>query len=410
MNLKEGLKLVGLAAVLVLLTLAPGRVGEVAAFSSSSVPVVNVSSGDTVTLRCPGVPQEKYGKVLSICPEQYSIRAPSTATELVVIIEGVTGPSALLAKVGSSLQFTPEEQAAGWWVVFEESGTYSWTGTSTPPFTPGQIYIGFLNGATSEQTYTITFQVDGQREPVPEGNAPEILSINFPEEIPADGTEYTGYLNFRDRNSDVILAEFQVLQALEAESYSVFNPQVRGTSEGLFAFTFSASTAQRIRYRVTLMDGAGNRSQPEDFTFAAVSLRCPNAHAASEIHILGEHSFLVSAPERAQAGESVCFYAGWAAKTKEQVQDFLNAIEMVVKIDGTEIVNAGRYWRSDLEQIERPEYGTLWVGWWSYVSKPLRAGGHEVYSKWTITQEIFDGFDTVEAGTVWEFTTPFAVV
>jgi hypothetical protein len=124
------------------------------AISGGSVPVVNVSSGDTVTLRCPGAEEEGFW---AVCPEQYSLDVPGDTTELTLSIEGVIGSTAIVAKPDNPLEFTQEElerlTSEGWVKFAEASGTYSWR------VTPGQIYVGLLNGTTREQTYMIEFRI-----------------------------------------------------------------------------------------------------------------------------------------------------------------------------------------------------------------------------------------------------------
>lgn len=94
---------------------------------------------------------------------------------------------------------------------------------------------------------------------------PKIISIEFPQEIPADGSKRSGTIYFKDRDGDVIWVQFYALVG-NAGSEG-FAPPVYGQKEGAFGFDLRCNQPQTITYRVTLKDKAGNRSDPFDFTF-----------------------------------------------------------------------------------------------------------------------------------------------
>ncbi|MGQ9601368.1 MAG: hypothetical protein ACUVUT_01620 [Candidatus Bipolaricaulia bacterium] len=97
---------------------------------------------------------------------------------------------------------------------------------------------------------------------------PEILAIEFPESITADGSEILGTVRFRDRDGDIVLAEFKVVEASAFEPFS-FDPEVAGQKEGSFPFAIFTYLPQRVTLELTLIDRRGQRSRPKRFSFTA---------------------------------------------------------------------------------------------------------------------------------------------
>lgn len=97
---------------------------------------------------------------------------------------------------------------------------------------------------------------------------PEILAIEFPERIEADGSEVVGTVRFRDREGDIVLAEFKVVEAQAFEPFS-FDPEVAGQKEGGFQFAVFSLIPQKVTLEVTLVDRLGQRSRPKRFSFTA---------------------------------------------------------------------------------------------------------------------------------------------
>lgn len=102
------------------------------------------------------------------------------------------------------------------------------------------------------------------------GTPPEITFVDFPMEIPADGSEHTGYIGFKDPDGDVIRADFEVVRAVDFQSFSIDLQQFKGLKEGVFSFTISTMTPQEVTLRLTLIDETGNRSEPEELSFVAL--------------------------------------------------------------------------------------------------------------------------------------------
>ncbi len=101
------------------------------------------------------------------------------------------------------------------------------------------------------------------------GTPPEITFIDFPSEIPADGSEITGYVGFKDKDGDIATANFEVVKAEDFQPFSLDLRQFKGYTEGVFMFTIATTTPQQVTLRLTLIDEAGNRSEPKEFSFAA---------------------------------------------------------------------------------------------------------------------------------------------
>ena len=129
----------------------------------------------------------------------------------------------------------------------------------------GRITIAAPEAENSPVTVSVTLELRAQAQPL------EILAIDFPSQIQADGQPVTGFVFFRDPDGDVVQAEFRVIEALDLESFTLdLQEQLRGLTEGVFEFQIATNTPQRATYEVTLLDAAGNRSEPERFSFEAI--------------------------------------------------------------------------------------------------------------------------------------------
>lgn len=104
--------------------------------------------------------------------------------------------------------------------------------------------------------------------PTPKTNAPEIMQVQFPAEITADGNSVAGHVRFRDLDGDVVQAEFEVVEALVFTPFA-FDPGVQGVTDGTFEFSVFTVIPQEVALRVTLIDAQGHRSQPMEFRFTA---------------------------------------------------------------------------------------------------------------------------------------------
>jgi hypothetical protein len=102
------------------------------------------------------------------------------------------------------------------------------------------------------------------------GTTPEIIFIDFPKQIQADGTKVSGFVGFKDADGDLAKAEFSVVQAKDLQPFTIDLKILKGIKEGVFEFQIATKTPQQATLRVVLVDEAGNRSQPGEFSFEAV--------------------------------------------------------------------------------------------------------------------------------------------
>jgi parallel beta-helix repeat protein len=99
---------------------------------------------------------------------------------------------------------------------------------------------------------------------------PEIVFIDFPNQIQADGSKVSGFVGFKDPDGDLARAEFAVVQAKDFQPFTVDLKDLKGVKEGVFEFQIATQTPQRVVLQVVLVDEAGNRSTPKEFWFEAV--------------------------------------------------------------------------------------------------------------------------------------------
>lgn len=97
---------------------------------------------------------------------------------------------------------------------------------------------------------------------------PEILSIDFPTEIPSDGSRINGTVRFRDPDGDISWVWFEALSG-RFTSFS-FDPSVSRQTSGSFGFSIWCNEVQTVTLMVVLRDQAGNESAPFKFTFRCV--------------------------------------------------------------------------------------------------------------------------------------------
>lgn len=104
----------------------------------------------------------------------------------------------------------------------------------------------------------------------PAAAPPTIISIDFPNQIPADGSRRDGTVSFRDPDGDLNRVTFDVVRAVDFTGFA-FNPmdflEEGSPTNGVFSFNVWSKTAQQVTLRVTLHDAEGKKSAPVDFTF-----------------------------------------------------------------------------------------------------------------------------------------------
>lgn len=104
----------------------------------------------------------------------------------------------------------------------------------------------------------------------PSGSSPPVITkVDFLKSIPATGTKFSGWVSFTDPDGDVNL---MILEVISAETMKGWqgdpNESLQGTpTEGRYRMQFWCYNDQQITMRVTLVDAAGNSSNPMDFSF-----------------------------------------------------------------------------------------------------------------------------------------------
>jgi hypothetical protein len=134
------------------------------------------------------------------------------------------------------------------------------------PFT-GQLIQDFMECATQSFALEKCAAISITLPPGP----PTIISIDFPNQIPIDGSSLEGVVRFRDSDGDINWATFDVVSSVNFTPFE-FKPLwslVEGdATDGAFTFNIQCETAQQVTLRVTLHDTAGNSSAPVDFSFS----------------------------------------------------------------------------------------------------------------------------------------------
>jgi hypothetical protein len=107
--------------------------------------------------------------------------------------------------------------------------------------------------------------------PMPISEPPTIISIDFPSQIPSDGSSVAGTVQFQDADGDVSWIAFDVIRATDFTPFE-FDPLeslVEGDATGgTVEFYMWCVTVQDVTLQVTLFDAAGNSSAPVDFGFS----------------------------------------------------------------------------------------------------------------------------------------------
>jgi len=132
---------------------------------------------------------------------------------------------------------------------------------------------------------------------------------------------------------------------------------------------------------------------------------------ATESHEPVEISLL--AREGRVAGNTpIVLRLGWETDTPEQVADFLSSAELVVRLDGELVADAGEYWSEieesgDRDQNGEANYQTVWL----HPVGVLSPGTHRVEAELRVQRPVTDGFDSNGDGVPDEYsgTMPFSL-
>ncbi|MFN3309269.1 MAG: hypothetical protein ACK44E_08685 [Anaerolineales bacterium] len=166
------------------------------------------------------------------------------------------------------------------WIEFRDTANGSITGAWDPGVlgsTSGSIAFDQRCNIPKTFTYRVILRDQAGNKSDPAyftircfnpSSPPEILSIDFPAEIPNDGSRINGTVRFRDPDGDINWVRFETLSG-RFTPFS-FDPSVSGQTSGSLGFLIWCNETQTVTVRVILQDRAGNESVPFDFTFRCV--------------------------------------------------------------------------------------------------------------------------------------------
>jgi hypothetical protein len=99
------------------------------------------------------------------------------------------------------------------------------------------------------------------------GGRPQILGIDFPSRMSANGERTYGWVTFRDPDGDISWVTFEAVDGFFSDFE--FDPDVGAQTESRFRFYVYTYLRQSVRLRVTLYDRYGHASEPYYLTFHA---------------------------------------------------------------------------------------------------------------------------------------------
>ena len=99
---------------------------------------------------------------------------------------------------------------------------------------------------------------------------PEIVSIDFPETIAANGKNVQGYVYYKDNQGDIVKIRFDVVQASQFIPFRFEPDYIEGRTSGGIGFNIQCKRRQLVTLKVTLIDRQGNRSNSLTLTFEAM--------------------------------------------------------------------------------------------------------------------------------------------
>jgi hypothetical protein len=120
---------------------------------------------------------------------------------------------------------------------------------------------------------------------------------------------------------------------------------------------------------------------------AAVGVSPSSASSPTVIRFFGcvyLHGGSVSVP----AGTPVVLQAGWAAKTRGLIEDFLHTVTTTAALNGDPVTNADSLWTSPDPTTDAP----YWSTWQFYPGGTLAAGQSVTLTlDWTVSHPYWDG-------------------
>ena len=115
-----------------------------------------------------------------------------------------------------------------------------------------------------------------------EGAAPTLSRIAFASEFDATGEAIRGILVFNDPDRDLVKAKFTVIESVDFKSFELDLTTYNGPPEGSVEFFISTTTPKRVTMDVILVDAQDLRSEPQEFSFRAITLEPRTLHVPSE--------------------------------------------------------------------------------------------------------------------------------
>jgi len=149
---------------------------------------------------------------------------------------------------------------------------------------------------------------------------------------------------------------------------------------------------------LTVSDGSG----ASDTVAHIIELTC------CDINVWGESSHLVDGVQTVKSTDPVCYYSTWFTDTRKHIEEFLDSVRCLHTIEGVAIRVHREDW-SEPRRVYDLDLGFVWETTWFYRTPALATGEHSVCVVWQFDEDVHEGADVYEAGTVLETTTVFRV-
>lgn len=179
----------------------------------------------------------------------------------------VNGKLIILAIGGEGASFQISSQPTHGEVTLEEG---KWLYTPESGF-EGEDSFSYLVTEPNGEVLAVIVQLTISEAIV--DHSPSIISVDFPSSIVVDSLNDIR-VEFKDPDGDINLVTFDVIEATASFDSFEFNPMntlVQGdVFEGSFTSDILCLSVQSVELQVTIFDGAGNRSSPQNFSFDCV--------------------------------------------------------------------------------------------------------------------------------------------
>ena len=162
------------------------------------------------------------------------------------------------------------------WRFYDPSGAlYFQSGRTADRYNWGYIRIAGWTPADRPGTWRVDVYIDGELQlsrsfaigSTGGGLRPQIIGIDFPEEIHSNGERVSGYVSFYDPDADLSRANFEAVDCLFSDFE--FDPDVAGRTSGRFEFYICTYLTEHVALKVILYDRSGHKSEPYWLRFHA---------------------------------------------------------------------------------------------------------------------------------------------